>query len=212
MSQNRGQVDSGGNNVQKQGPGDIIMDQKKIYPITTVGAGVIPPEAILAGIILRTGPVGGYADTFPDASALLAACPMLDVGDSFEFLYINGVAQAMTAAAGTGVVLAAPTGIAASLVRRYMITILGDGLPQVFAANALNGQAVVTGMTPAQVKTLTPGMGVTGTNVPANTFIVAVNQANGTVTLSANVTGAITLGALTFFPRYELRGLYSATA
>ena len=212
MSQNRGQIDSGGNNVQKQGPGDIIMDQKKIYPITTVGAGVIPPEAILAGIILRTGPVGGYADTFPDASALLAACPMLDVGDSFEFLYINGVAQAMTAAAGTGVVLAAPTGIAASLVRRYMITILGDGLPQVFAANALNGQAVVTGMTPAQVKTLTPGMGVTGTNVPANTFIVAVNQANGTVTLSANVTGAITLGALTFFPRYELRGLYSATA
>ena len=212
MSQNRGQVDSGGNNVQKQGPGDIIMDQKKIYPITTVGAGVIPPEAILAGIILRTGPVGGYADTFPDAAALLAACPMLDVGDSFEFLYINGVAQAMTATAGTGVVLAAPTGIAASLVRRYMITILGDGLPQVFAANALNGQAVVTGMTAAQVKTLTPGMGVTGTNVPANTFIVAVNQANGTVTLSANVTGAITLGALTFFPRYELRGLYSATA
>lgn len=214
MSQNKGQIDSGGNNVQKQGPGDMVMDQKKSYPITTVGSGVIPAEAMLSGLIDRSGPTGAYADVLPTAAALLAACPMLGVGDAFEFLLVNGVAFANTVAApadGSGV-LGANTATAASAVRRYMVTVMGVGSSRVHAMNTVNGSPTLAGLTQNQARNITPGMGVSGTGIPANTVVASVNSTTGSVTLSNNATADGTLIPITFNPRYIIRGLYSASA
>lgn len=215
MSMNTGRLDKSANDVRKQGPGDILMDMKISYPITTVGAGTIPPEAILSGIIDRTGPVGGYADTFPTADQLFAACPDLDRGDSFEFLFINGVAQAMTATApadGSGV-LGTNVNVAASLVRRFMITALsGNSRSVVVSSGTTNANPNVTLTKASDAKLITPGMGVSGTGISAATTVLGVNQSTGVVTLSANATATNSMIGLTFAPRYSVRGLYSATA
>jgi hypothetical protein len=64
---NRAQIDRGGNYVSQQGPGDSVLDQTQVFPITTVGAGTLTAAALLAGIIERTGPVAGYNDTLETA-------------------------------------------------------------------------------------------------------------------------------------------------
>lgn len=213
MSQHKAHWDDGGNNVQKQGPGDMLMDQKKSYPVTTVGAGVIPAEAILSGIVDRSGPTAGFTDTFPSAAALLAACPMLGRGDSFEFLYINGVAFAMTAAAAAG---SADTltnaNVASSAVRRYMVTVLADGQPLVASAATTNGQAAVQLNNLLDAKSVRPGMAVSGTGISGGTTVIAVNANTGVVTLSGNATATNGIVGLTFQPQVNYRGLYSATA
>lgn len=222
MSQNSGRIDRGGNDVQKQGPGDMIMDQKKRFvgsPMTLAGNQTIPAEAILAGIVVRTGPVGAYADIFPSADAIMAACPALDVGDSFEFLFDNsGTAQANTPTAGTGITLV-NGGVTASLVKRFLVTCLGGGRTQILAAELTNASAIINlaslGVSASRAATLAqnlrPGMTVSGTGIQAGTTIVAVNSVNGTVTLSlaATVTGT---SAVTFTPSVEIRGLYQAAA
>lgn len=211
MAQNRAHIDRGGNDVQKQGPGDMTMDQKKVYVIAGAGAQAIPAEAVLAGIISRTGPVAGFADTFPTAAALLAACPQLGVGDAFEFLYINTVAQVLTPGASAGVTLV-NAGVAASAVRRFMVTVLADGVASVESAATTNGSNAVTLTNPRDTRNLRPGMLVTGTGVPGGATVAAVNQTTGVVTLSANATATNGVVALTFTPSIEIRGLYSATA
>jgi len=220
MAMKTGRVDNGGNDVQKQGPNDIIMDQKRAYPMTDAATAAIPVTAILAGIIDRTGPGAGYADTWPSADAILAACPALDTGDSFEFLFINGVAFANATAvvANTGVTLV-NGGVTASLVKRFMLTVLAAGRQAILAAELTNASAIINlaslGVSASRAaslaQTLRPGMLVTGTGIPASTTIIAVNSVTGTVTLSANATVTGT-SALTFQPRVEIRGLYQAAA
>jgi hypothetical protein len=206
---NRAQIDRGGNYVSQQGPGDSVLDQTQVFPITTVGAGTLTAAALLAGIIERTGPVAGYNDTLETADNLMAANPALTPGDSWEFIHRNTVAQAMTMVAAEGAELVGSnTGIIASAVRRYLITILANGRRQVFAANTVNGNAVLTGFTAAQMLLMTPGMGVSGTGITGGTTVIGVNISGRTVTLSANAT-ATGLNALTFFPRYNVRGLAS---
>lgn len=220
MAMKTGRVDNGGNDVQKQGPNDIIMDQKRAIPMTDAATAAIPVAAILAGIIDRTGPGAGYADTWPTADAILAACPALDTGDSFEFLFINGVAFAnATAAVANSGVTVVNGAITASLVKRFMLTVQGAGRTAILAAELTNASAVINlaslGVSASRAATLAqtirPGMLVTGTGVQAGTTVLAVNSVNGTVTLSlaATVTGT---SAVTFTPRVEIRGLYQAAA
>lgn len=226
--QNRGQVDSSANYIAKQGPGDMIMDQKKAFAITTAGAGVIPPEAILSGIVDRSGPGANFNDTLPSAAALLAACPVLTQGDSFEFLYINGVAFVPTLVApADGSAVIVNGAISASLIKRFMITILsaaGVGNAQglgagatpnnqggVFSASTTNGQPAVQ-LSVRDAKNVGIGMGVSGAGIPGGTTVVAVNLNTGVVTLSANATATAAIVGLTFFPRYAIRGLYQAAA
>lgn len=220
MAMKTGRVDNGGNDVQKQGPNDIIMDQKKAYPLTAGATTAIPAEAIMAGIIDRSGPGAGYADTWPTADAILAASPNLDTGDAFEFLFINGVAFANATAviANTGVTLLNGS-VTASLIKRFMLTVLAAGRTAILSATTTNGNAVVNlaslGVSPSRAATLAQqirvGMLVTGTGIPASTTVIAVNSVTGTVTLSANATASGDT-ALTFQPRVEIRGLYQAAA
>lgn len=210
MGQNRGQVDGGANNVRAQQPGDVILSQLKITGLATVGAGTLTAAMVLGGIINRTGPVGAYIDTFPAASEILAANPQLGVGDSWTLIFRNTVAQAMTAAAGVGIVLGTNVDTAASLVREYLLTVLAGGVQQIFAANTTNANATLTGLTQAQAALLQPGMGVTGAGIAANSVIIGVNSTLGTVTLNNNATATGTV-AITFFPRIQLDGIESTT-
>lgn len=220
MSMNTGRIDRGGNDVQKQGPGEIIMDQKKLFSITSGASAAITAEAILSGIINRTGPGAGYADTWPTADSILAACPALDFGDAFEFIVINGVAFANTTAivAASGITLVNGT-IAASLVRRYMLTVLGAGRTTILQGLLTNTGFTIDLKTPGVsagaaaklAQTLQPGMLVTGTGIGASAIVTGINSVTGIVTVSVANTATQQSG-VTFTPSIEIRGLYQASA
>lgn len=211
MSIIRAQVNYGGNLIQPQTVGDVVLSQKSIDTNTTAGSATLGVLSLIKGILRRTGPGAGFTDTFPSADLLALAEPDLNVGDSFEFTYINGVAQAMTAAAGEGVVLGTNVNVAASAIRKYLITILGTGVRQVFQGGVTNASPTITGIPAAVSALLQPGQGVSGTNIAAGAFLTAVNPVAGTATMSANATGTATV-AVTSFPRYQVDGLFAATA
>lgn len=218
MSQNAGRLDRGGNDVQKAGPGEMLMDQKKRYIVSGAGNQVIPAVAILAGIVVRSGVAANNADVFDSADNILAACPALDVGDSFEFLMDQGAAFTNTPTAGAGITLV-NGGIAASGIKRYLLTCLAAGRTVVLQGTTTNAGASVGfqayGVTPSQAARLAqqiqPGMLVSGTGIQAGTTVIGVNSVNGTVTLSLAATATGTAG-LTFTPNIEIRGLYQAVA
>lgn len=210
MAQLKARVDTGSNDVRPQQPNEVVMSQYRYNAITTVGDGTWPAAQILSGIINRSGPVAGYADTLDTAANILAAAPQLTVGDSFSLFVRNTVAFANTVAAGTGIVLGSNTAIAASLVREYLLTVLGIGAAQIYQITTVNASAVITGLTPTQAATLSPGMGVTGTGIQALTTVLGVNSTAGTVTLSLPATASGTVAG-TFFPRIQVEGVRSST-
>lgn len=206
----RGQVDSGMNNVRQQGPGDVVMAQEQVVAITTVGNGVISAAGMMAGIIDRSGPTGAYGDTLAVADDLMAANPNLSIGDTFKFTFRNTVAFANTVAVAEGAELSGSnTAVAASKVRDYLVTILATKRKNVAYVSSTNANAVLTGFTDDQIKAIEPGMGVSGTNMPASGTVIGVNALAKTVTLSGTATGTGTQ-AVTFFPRYNVKGLSSA--
>src|SRR4051812_49410088 len=85
-----------------------------------------PVAYVLGGWIDRTGPGAGYADVTPSADQLLAALPDLTRGDNFSLLVSSNVAFANTIVAGTGIVFAGTTAVAASSVREYMIQLTSE--------------------------------------------------------------------------------------
>lgn len=210
MSVARAQVDLGGNNVQAQPVGAQTLAQAALIADATAGASTISVAALLAGVTQRSGPGAGYIDTFPTADLLLQAQPELSIGDSFLYLFRNTVAQAMTAAAGEGVVLGTNVDVAASLVREYLITILGIGPRQIFQGTTVNANPTITGIALANAALLKPGQGVSGAGIAANSYIISVNQATGTLTMNQNATASATV-AVTSFPRYQVQGLRSST-
>lgn len=220
MSQNAGRIDLSGNDVRRAGPNEMIMDQKKRTVVAGAGNQNIPAAAILSGYIQRTGIVANNADAFDTADNILAACPALDQGDAFEFLFDQNAAFTNTPTAGAGITLV-NANIAASSVRRYMVTCLAAGRTNIQQGNTTNASAVVTlaGIsgfpTPSQASTIAkqiqPGMLVSGTGIPGGTTVLSVNPTAGSVTLSANATATGT-AALTFTPSIEIRGIYQAAA
>ena len=170
MGMNRGQIDRGGNFIAAAGAGDVTMEQTQPVSITTAGTGVISAAGMLAGLIVRTGPPGAYADTLDTANNLMLAAPQLSVGDSFEFLFQNGVAFANTVAVAEGAeLIGGNTSVAASLVRRYLLTVLASRTRQTYNGGTTNASPTVTGFTQAQCDTLQAGMGVSGSGINAGT-------------------------------------------
>lgn len=97
----------------------------------TVGATTLTAAMLLSGLIMRTGPTGAYADTTPTATQILDAMGDPEIGDSFDFVHVNGVAYACTLTAGAGVTLAGTTANAASKVRMYRCTVTATSTPAV---------------------------------------------------------------------------------
>lgn len=210
MSQNHAQVDASANMVRAQGPNDITMSQVRLTPVTPASSATLTAAAVLSGAVYRTGPTAGYADVFPSAADICAACPVLNAGDSFEFFFINSVAFANTVAAGTGIVLGVNTAIAASNTRTYLLTALAVGVNSIAAISTTNASAVLSGFSDASLKLVSVGMGVTGIGIPASTTVIAVNATNNTVTMSANATATGSLVAATFTPRIQIDGVMSS--
>jgi hypothetical protein len=218
-------------------PGDLLAGGESLTAgaITVAGSSTWTAAAIATGIILRTGPAAGYTDTTDTAvnilNALAANTPQASVvpGTSFRMLLINTVAQALTFAAGVGVVVGLGTvNVAASLVREYLWTVLNTTPVQVVNSNTTNASPTVTFVLPngavsypllasngpaAGALNITPGATVTGTGIAAGTTVVGLTLGQGGiigVTLSQNAT-ATGQAALTFGPTMRIDGIRSST-
>lgn len=177
----------------------------------TAGNITLPVAGFLGGWIDRSGPGAGYADATPSADALLAALPDLTRGDSFTFMLTSSVAFANTITAGTGVTLAGTTQVAASSTREYLVTLTSEPKrTKIGAGSTTNASAVLTNIPITDLDDIGVGMGVSGTNVPASTTVLAVNLSAGTVTMSANATASGDNIAFTFTPQFEMRGIRTA--
>lgn len=170
-------------------PGDLVAGGENILAgsITTVGAGVLTAAAIATGIIRRTGPVGGFTDTTDTAANIINALlcgsgqisPDCVPGTSFRLLYINTVAQAMTFAAGTGVVAGTGTlNVAASNVREYLVTVLNTSPVQIYQCATSNSGTTYTGPGAPLNSTLTVSQVVTF-NLPINAVSLPELGSNG---------------------------------
>ena len=202
-----------GNLARQLVQGDLMCAGEVINnALTTVGSGTILGSMLATGILNRTGPAGAFTDTTDTAGNIIAAIfgginnTGLQNGTTFRLTYINSVAFAATLAAGTGVTLGANTGIAASSVKDYLVTVTNGTPLSVQIANQTNASAVITGMTQAQTNTVAVGQLVTGTNIPAAATVISIQSGIG-VTLSAAATASITSNALTFSPTLRIDSL-----
>lgn len=236
MALARPMVASGDVPARKLVPGDLIAGGENILggAIATAGDGTWTGAAIANGIINRTGPGGGYTDTTDTAANIIAAlagngwAPDQVVGTTFRLLVRNTVAQALTFAAGAGVVAGTGTlNIAASLVRTYIFTILNATPPVTVQSNTTNASKVVTFVLPGGLNAflegpsqlalnLSPGMTVSGTGITAGTKILSVTQGQGGIVgvgLDTNATATSAAGgvALTFGPTIQVDSIQSAT-
>lgn len=218
-------------------PGDVLAGGENILngALATVGAGTWTGAMIATGIIRRTGPVGGYTDTTDTAANIIAALagnassPDVLPGTSFRMLFLNTVAQAMTWAAGTGVVTGTGTlNCAASSVREYLVTVLNSSATTILQAGVVNTSANLTFVLSLN-RTSIPFQGSDGTglsnlvgasisdggvNIPANTFIIGVIEGQGGVTgvvMSAAATGTLASFAATIGPRVQFDALTLGT-
>lgn len=205
--QTRAMLATSSNDNQRQNSGMQTMDQLQYEANVTVGDSTLTASSLLAGVVNRTGPTGNYTDTLPTVAQLIAACPVLSVGDSFNFLLRNTVAFTNTIAVGTGWTLGSNTAMIASNVREYMVTIKAVKTTRVIAAASTNASPILTGLSDADVKNVEPGMVVAGTGMPASGTIIAVNVDNNTITLSGNATATASLVAVTCDPAATLEGV-----
>jgi hypothetical protein len=216
-------------------PGDVVGAGETIGTLTTAGSGTILAATIAQGILLRSGPAGGFTDTTDTAVNILTALAgptyqaIVGAGTTFRFRYINSVAFAMTFAAGAGVVAGVGTlNVAASLTRDYLLTVQSTQQPITLQSNTTNASPTITFVLPPgmtayklgpdpQAVNIQTGATVTGTNISAGTTVIGVtiSQAGITgVTLSANATGTTSAGGtpLTFGPTIKIDSIGAMTA
>lgn len=202
--------------------GDLIANSEAILADATAGNLAITGAKMASGILSRSGPGAGYADSFPTATDLVnslmgsgnfvgtgaISAQGVQPGLSFRFRIINTVAFVNTVTAGAGGTLAGVTAVAASTYRDYLVTVTNGTPPQIVAGNTTNASAVVTGMNSGLLQFLTQGMTVSGTGIPGGATIASVQPGVG-ITLSANATATNTGTALTFGPSYTVAGIGS---
>lgn len=199
--------------------GDVFTAGERIVTNATAGAATLTAEEILSGILFRSGPGAGYADTLPTSTDLLngmlgntfvgtgafGAGSGVQPGTTFRFQHINSVAQVMTLTTNTGMTLGANTAIAASSTKTYLFTVLNGSPQQTFFGTITNGSAVVTGMSLTETDKISVGMLVTGTGIAALATVASVQPGVG-FTLSANATATGT-NSLVFHPRFQVNSL-----
>jgi len=195
--------------------GNPLLSQKAFGPdLATNGAGVWTIAHLSAGIFNRTTVGAGYADTTPSADEIIAAMVDPQVGDSFEVIFRNTIAQAMTMAAGTGVVLGTSVDTAASLARTYLFTVLSNKRSAIVVASTTNASKILSNVRDDDIARVMPGMGVTGTGIGASAVVVGaalgVTTNAGTITVDVNSTATADNIAVTFTPQVNVRGISAA--
>lgn len=218
---------SDGNTVHRpSAPGDVFLSGEIIAPLTTAGAGTLTAALITSGIIRRTGPVGAYTDTTDTSTNILNALAgntgnisNVMPGNTFRFLFLNSVAQAMTFAGGLGVIVGADVNVAASVNREYLVTVLNSTPQTLFGQDTTNASAALsfanTGLSIqdqlARLDTIDVGMVVSGVGIPVNSTVIGINFATRVITLSANATATANNVGITFLPSVRIEGLRAGT-
>lgn len=218
-----------GVNDDKIYPGDLMANGVQLSQglITTVGAGTLTGAAIASGYITRSGPTAAFTDTTDTAVNILAAlmgnAPSVDwvAGLKFELLYANTVAQAMTFAAGVGVIAgtlgSGNLNIAASSVRSYLVSILNADSTEFVPCSFTTGTKVITFILPAGMVALpigpsplavniTENMTISGTGITTGTKVLGVTAGQGGntgVTTDTNTASTQTASLLTFGPTLQ---------
>lgn len=195
--------------------GTSLLDQIGIATNATAGNATLTAQQLMRGALNRTGPGAGFTDTWPTADEIIAAMDNPQVGDSWLLIYRNGVAFAMTFAAGTGIVSGIGTlGVAASSTKTYLHTVLANKRTTTKIASTTNADPVLTLIPVADLKDIMPGMGATGTGIGASAVVLGVKEVTaadgtitGSVTLSVNSTATASNIAVTFNPRVQLDAL-----
>ena len=185
-----------------------VMSQRGIASNVTAGAASLSPSDVMQGILNRTGPGAGFADTWPSADQIIAAMENPQVGDEFGLVYRNGVAFLMTFTAGVGIVAGIGTlNCAASSTKLYSHTILSNKRTAIGVCSTTNTDPVLTNVPKDTIKAIMPGMGATGTGIGASAVVLGVSEDKQTVTLSVNSTATADNIAVTFFPRVRVDAL-----
>ena len=207
-------------------PGDLPANGMLPVTVNSNTGLTLTAAQILSGYIKRTGTAGGgISDTLPTADALVQA--LLPVADSptqeslmglgFELLFNNGVGQTITMAAPSNVGVSISTAasgtstVASAKVRHFLVRFLSElvrSSQQI--ASGSNGGSTISFPTAVAAGVIVTGMAVYGTGIGSGAVVTGVvHGPNGitSVKLSAANTADITLGTITFTPRYELLSL-----
>lgn len=95
-------------------PGNGLFANLIPTAIATDTALTLTTAQMAGGLVVFTGFTAGRAVTVPTAAQLNAACPDMDIGDSFSFFAAVTAAFAATWTANTGVTIAGRTTLPAS--------------------------------------------------------------------------------------------------
>ena len=85
--------------------GDGFAAMPKITSVATAGDLTLSVAAVQGGIAQFTGAAGAVAYTLPLAADLIAAFPMMDIGDTYVFVIQNTASQNATVTTNTGITL-----------------------------------------------------------------------------------------------------------
>lgn len=199
---------------QPLGGGVQLYSQDVSVSEATAASTTLTASAITSGWIIRSGAIGaGFTDTWPSADSIIAQLNQPQVGDSWRLIYQNTIAQAMTFAAGTGIVSGTGTlGAAASVTRIYIVTLLANKRTAIFSCTTTNASKLLTNVPSAQFDNLMPGMGVTGTGIGASAVIVGLSRDTNTVTVDVNSTATADNITVTAFPRIRVDSIGTLAA
>lgn len=92
--------------------------------LATVGAGTITAAGIVGAMVSRGGAQTGtpFTDTTDTAANIIAALTAANIGDSWEFTYINNTNAVATITGGTGVTVSGATVVPAGSWARFLVT------------------------------------------------------------------------------------------
>lgn len=96
-----------------------------ITALNTVGAGTITAAGIVGGVTLRGGSQSAspFTDTSATAALIIAALPSwAQVGQSFEYTYINNTDAVATIAGGSSVTVSGITTVQPNMVAKFLVT------------------------------------------------------------------------------------------
>lgn len=199
------------NTPQPMAPGMRMMDGRSV--IANNGDAVaITVAAIIGGIVNRTGSTGATADSLPTVTALLAALPDLNRGDSFEFSIRMPDANAITLTVGTGMTAVGTMNVAASNIRDYLVTLTSDNKVTTIQVGSTSTASaaekrLLRNLSPAELDNVGIGMAVTGTGVGASAKVIAINRDAQTVTVDVDSTATADNIAFTFTPQMTITAL-----
>lgn len=212
--------------------GDTLLIPSVMATDATAGNVTLSAAKMVTGLLRRSGPGAGYADTFDTAVNIYNALvgegsdPEIAVGDAFLLRILNSAAFNENITLGAGMVagVGTLTPIAGSTWREFLFTFLSVQKPVSIYCNTTNGSAAVTfvlapnqsalpmGPAPGSVN-ITPGAFVSGIGIAAGTTVLGLTQAPGGMTgftLSANATATGT-ALLSFGPYLKVDGSGSGT-